>query len=126
MRPRTRSLPYTGVRSPSFTRFVQFAVAITMTNSMICSSERCRARSSRSLWSMFPGRLVRFGEAEHRALLIGEEVLSLASSRLLQSRDLVVREPSPLARSGMRSRSVLAAVLDRDPQVGELLRLCRY
>jgi hypothetical protein len=44
-----------GVCNPSFTRLVHPAVAITKTNSMICSSVKCVASVSRSLGSMLPG-----------------------------------------------------------------------
>jgi hypothetical protein len=63
------------------------------------------------------------GKPEDRPLLDGEHVLCKPSPGLLQRRDLLLRDSSPLPRSGVGTCSVGAAVQDGDPEVGEFLDL---
>ncbi len=63
------------------------------------------------------------GEPQDRPLFGGEDVLSEPSPRFLQRRDLLFGNSSPLPRSGVGARSIVAPVQDGDPEVCELLAL---
>lgn len=63
------------------------------------------------------------GKSEHCPLFEGEDVFSQSPPRILQRRDLFLRDAPPLPRSGVSSRSIGAAIQDGDPQVSEFLDL---
>ena len=61
--------------------------------------------------------------AEDCLLLRGEDTGPGLAARFFQCGDLLVRQPVPLTRNGMRLSSKSATAQDRRPEVGKVLEL---
>jgi hypothetical protein len=63
------------------------------------------------------------GEPKDRLLFDREDIAMPPASGLLQRVDLLIGQSSPLPRSGVAARSIVAAVQDRSAEVGQLLQV---